>query len=139
MMRHLQFRMDRMRQAIIARTLTALARIRSNSTNVFYTNMASNLAEKNLEQVTLKFVAGKATLTEMIDAQHSAFIERQRNALAEYTWMQSVIDLQRSFTWFPWGKSPDAQKKWEREWAEQFDATEKNSATQFQPVATQKL
>ncbi|MGI9571262.1 MAG: ABC transporter substrate binding protein [Desulfobulbia bacterium] len=79
---------------------TSLTNTVATSTNIEFSKVSSNNAEANFELVRNQYQVGEVNITQLIDAQQTSLIARQRHALAIYDYLQSQLQLEYSVGFF---------------------------------------
>lgn len=110
-LRKLKNQRERARQFIEQETLATLYSIGSSAPNIYLTKTAAENANKNLDVIRNKYSSGKVDIITLIDAQSQAFSQNQQAAIAEFTYLKDVINLERAISWFPILKSDEEKKQ----------------------------
>lgn len=114
----LELDFENTRREIAERTRQFFYQIEGSFPAIEYSARASELAEQNLEVVTLQYQQGEAAVIDLLDAQNSAFVQQQNKTLAVYQMLIDLVQFQRSIGWFEFTAS-DAEK---RAWVEKLRA-----------------
>ena len=72
----------------------------ATSTNIEFSKVSSDNAKANYELVRDQYQAGEVNITQLIDAQQSSLIAKQRYAVAIYEYLQSQLQLEYSVGFF---------------------------------------
>ncbi len=95
---------ERTRQLIEQRTRSAIFSLSKSWPNIFLTRKAAERAGKNLSLVQDLYARGKATVTDIIDAQNHRLRREQNAALTVYAYLSDLLSFQRAVSWFEWEK-----------------------------------
>lgn len=101
-------------QLIQQRVLNALFATGSSFPNIGLTQKAADMARKNLQVVQEKYAQGTVSILSLLDAQNQAFVRDQNAALANYTFLNDLVDVQRSISWFDALKNTGEREAWVR-------------------------
>jgi len=88
------------RQLIERRTRTAMQRVASSFPVIRLSRMASESARKNFVVVQDKYTQGLVNVTDLLEAQNETFVTDQAASASVYVFLQDLVDLQRSISWF---------------------------------------
>jgi outer membrane protein TolC len=102
----LQEQIELARQIVERRTRTALQRVGSSFPVIRLSQMASASARKNFVVVQDKYTQGLVNVTDLLEAQNETFVTDQTASASNYVFLQDLIELQRSISWFEGEKSP---------------------------------
>jgi outer membrane protein TolC len=61
---------------------------------------AANYSDQNLSVIKDKYARGVVSILDLLDAQNQAFVARQQAAIAVYSYLEDIIDMQRIVSWF---------------------------------------
>lgn len=111
-LRALEFDRENTRRMLDERTRQVFYQIESSYPTIEYSAKASELADKNLEVVTLQYRQGETAVIDLLDAQNSAFVQRQNAALAVYQTLIDLVRYQRSIAWFEFMRSDAEKQEW---------------------------
>lgn len=93
------------RQLVERRTRTALQRVGSSFPVIRLSRMASESARKNFLVVQDKYSQGLVNVTDLLSAQNETFVTNRAASASNYIFLQDLIELQRSISWFEDEKS----------------------------------
>jgi outer membrane protein TolC len=93
-------------QIVERRTRTALQRVGSSFPVIRLSKMASESAHKNFVVVQDKYTQGLVNVTDLLEAQNETFVTDQAASASNYIFLQDLIELQRSISWFEDEKTP---------------------------------
>jgi len=96
----LQEEFELARQIVERRTRTALQRVGSSFPVIRLSKMASESALKNFVVVQDKYTQGLVNVTDLLSAQNETFVTDQASSASNYIFLQDLIELQRSISWF---------------------------------------
>ena len=96
----LQEQIELTRQIVERRTRTALQRVASSFPVIRLSKMASESARKNFVVVQDKYTQGLVNVTDLLEAQNETFVTDQASSASNYIFLQDLIELQRSISWF---------------------------------------
>ena len=102
----LQEELELTRQLIERRTRTSLQRVGSSFPVIRLSRMAVESARKNFAVVQDKYIQGLVNVVDLLDAQNENFVTEQASRASNYIFLQDLIDLQRSISWFEDEKTP---------------------------------
>jgi outer membrane protein TolC len=102
----LQEQIELTRQIVERRTRTALQRVGSSFPVIRLSKMASESARKNFVVVQDKYTQGLVNVTDLLEAQNETFVTDQAASASNYIFLQDLIELQRSISWFEDEKNP---------------------------------
>lgn len=90
---------DGTREAVIAQTQSSLYAAESAYSAIALSVRAAELATQNLAVVQDKYEHGAVSIVTLLDAQNSAFAQRQSADVSVYKFLSELLRLQRSFGW----------------------------------------
>jgi len=102
----LQQEIELTRQLVERRTRTAAQRVGSSFPVIRLSRRASESARKNFVVVQDKYTQGLVNVTDLLSAQNETFVTDQASSASNYIFLQDLIDLQRSISWFEDEKTP---------------------------------
>ena len=102
----LQQQIELTRQLVERRTRTAAQRVGSSFPVIRLSRRASVSARKNFVVVQDKYEQGLVNVTDLLSAQNETFVTDQASRASNYIFLQDLIDLQRSISWFEDEKTP---------------------------------
>ncbi len=102
----LQQQIELTRQLVERRTRTAAQRVGSSFPVIRLSKRASVSARKNFVVVQDKYEQGLVDVTDLLSAQNETFVTDQASSASNYIFLQDLIELQRSISWFEDEKSP---------------------------------
>ncbi|MDP8217771.1 MAG: ABC transporter substrate binding protein [Candidatus Theseobacter exili] len=97
-------------QLVEQRTRTAVLSIGSSWPNIQLSRQAAESAHKNLDIVQDKYAQGTVSILDLLDAQNQSFSQDQAATIAVYTYMEDIVELQRSASWFEIDKNPEEKE-----------------------------
>lgn len=80
-------------QSVIA---AALQKIEASFPSIELTRTAETNAKDNLKLITDQYSRGSVSITQLIDAQNAALVARLESAVAKYTFLVDLIEVQRA-------------------------------------------
>jgi outer membrane protein TolC len=86
--------------------------LRSSLPNVHLQREAADYSMKNLNVIKDKYARGVVSILDLLDAQNQAFVANQNAAIAVYTYLQDIVELQRAMSWFEFEQSEAAKDAW---------------------------
>jgi outer membrane protein TolC len=92
--------MQNQRNLVERRTRTSLRRIESSFPIIRFQRIAADNARQNLRLVQDKYAQGLVDVTELLDAQNSAFTADQSAAASVYAFLIDLVEFQRSISFF---------------------------------------
>lgn len=110
--RQLAAQRERALQLIEQRALTSFNGIFSEHPNIRLSRRALVSAEKYYASTREKYAQGAATILNLLDAQSALLRQRQKANLAVYSYLQQVVQMQRSIAWFEFEKNANQKKQW---------------------------
>ncbi|MDF1754471.1 MAG: TolC family protein [Verrucomicrobiales bacterium] len=110
--RQLAAQRERALQFIEQRALTAFNGLFSEHPNIRLSRRGLVSAEKNYAATREKYAQGAATILDLLDAQSALLRQRQQASLAVYSYLQQVVQMQRSISWFEFEKNPTQKRQW---------------------------
>ena len=111
-LRSLQFDRENTRRRLDERTRQLFYQIESSYPTIEYSAKASELADRNLDVVTLQYRQGETAVIALLDAQNAAFVQRQNAALAIYQMLIDLVRYQRSIAWFEFMEDDASKQAW---------------------------
>jgi outer membrane protein TolC len=75
-----------------------------------YNLMAADSAEKNLTVVQDKYALGLVNVTDLLVAQNQTFKAKQSVVVANYAFLQDLVNFQRSISWFESEKTDEEKE-----------------------------
>jgi len=87
----------------------AFSAVDSSFPSVQLQQEASVYAGKNLDVVQDKYARGVVSILDLLDAQNQAFVANQNAAIARFSYLKDIYDMQYAMSWFEEDKT-DAQK-----------------------------
>lgn len=94
-LRQLELTRDDAREAVVAQTQGCLYALLGNHAAISLSLRAADLAERNLGVVQQKYEQGAVSIVTLLDAQTTAFAQRQAAEVAVYRFLGDVFRLQR--------------------------------------------
>ncbi len=110
--RNLQYTRDYTRQLVQQRILNSLYQLSASYSNINYSEIAADRANKNLNIVTEKYQQGTVNNIDLIDAQNEAFRQRQNEVLATYGFLQDLVNYMRSINYYEFYADPSQRDAW---------------------------
>ena len=89
-------RLELANQLVEKRTRTSLRLLESSYPNLRFSRDAAENARKNLSVVRDKYANGIVNITELLDAQNTSFTADQNEAIANYTFLSDLVELERA-------------------------------------------
>jgi len=99
-------------QLIEQRARSVVYGLESSYPNVRLQRTAADFSRKNLEVIKDKYGRGAVSILDLLDAQNQAFVANQRAAIAVYSYLEDLIELQRAISWFALEKTAQAKDEW---------------------------
>jgi len=81
-------------------TRTSWRQMQGSFATIRYNLMAAESAEKNLAVVQDKYALGLVNVTDLLVAQNETFKAKQSVVVANYRFLQDLVNFQRSISWF---------------------------------------
>jgi len=94
-LRQMELTRDDAREAVVAQTQGCLYALLGNHAAISLSLRAADLAERNLGVVQQKYEQGAVSIVTLLDAQTTAFAQRQAAEVAVYRFLGDVFRLQR--------------------------------------------
>ena len=94
----------------MAQAQASLYAAESSYANIALSRRAADLAAKNLAVVQDKYERGAVSIVTLLDAQNSAFSQRQSADAATYKFLADLLQFQRSLGWIE-AVATDAEKE----------------------------
>jgi outer membrane protein TolC len=91
---------ERARQLIEQQARSALAAVRSSFPSIELSRSAAEQSRLNLEIVSDQYAVGKKSILDLLDAQRQTFSLYQSASIAVYDYLEDLMALQRSLSWF---------------------------------------
>lgn len=109
---------EKARQLIEQEVLANIYSLTSSAPNIYLSELAAENAIKNLEVIRDKYARGDIDIITLIDAQNQSLIQGQKAAIANFQYMNDLINLQRAISWFASTKSSEEKEKFNRDFEE---------------------
>lgn len=106
---------DSARETVIAQAQSALYAAESAHANIALSRRSADLAAQNLAVVQDKYEQGAVSIVNLLDAQSSAFSQRQSAAAAVYRFLSELLQFQRSLGWIEVIATPAEKEAWFRD------------------------
>ncbi|WP_269539224.1 TolC family protein [Cerasicoccus fimbriatus] len=100
------------RQIIEERVLVSLYSLSSSYSDIRFSRIAADRAQKNLDIVTEKYRVGRVSIVDLLDAQNQAFVQKQNEVLSTYGFLEDLVDYMRAINWFEFLSTPEQQDMW---------------------------
>lgn len=100
------------RQVVEQRVLDALYALQATFSDVRFSRIAADRAQKNLDIVTEKYRVGRVNIIDLLDAQNEAFVQKQNEVLSTYGFLEDLVDYMRSINWYEFLATPAEQDDW---------------------------
>lgn len=100
------------RQIIEQRVLDSLYALQSSYSDIRFSRIAADRAQKNLDIVTEKYRVGRVNIVDLLDAQNEAFVQKQNEVLSTYGFLEDLVDYMRAINWFEFLATPQEQEDW---------------------------
>ncbi|WP_309385551.1 TolC family protein [Cerasicoccus frondis] len=100
------------RQIIEERVLNSLYALSSSYSDIRFSRIAADRAQKNLDIVTEKYRVGRVSIVDLLDAQNQAFVQKQNEVLSTYGFLEDLVDYMRAINWFEFLSTPEQQEEW---------------------------
>jgi len=100
------------RQIVEQRVLDSLYALQSSYSDIRFSRIAADRAQKNLDIVTEKYRVGRVNIIDLLDAQNEAFVQKQNEVLSTYGFLEDLVDYMRAINWFEFLASPEEQNDW---------------------------
>ncbi|MGE9294516.1 MAG: TolC family protein [Puniceicoccales bacterium] len=113
--RGLQYTRDLTRQLVQQRILNAIYSLAASRSNIEYSQVAADRANRNLDIVTEKYRQGMVNNIDLIDAQNEAFTQRQNETLAVYGFLQFLVSYMRSISFYEFYADAAQRDAWIRQ------------------------
>ena len=102
----------RTQQILEQNALNTLYEAESSALSLDFYQAAADKAKKNFDIVQLQYTQGITGIIEMLDAQNSYIRRKEQAALAVYTHLINLINLQRAIAWFEVDKTAHEKTAW---------------------------
>jgi outer membrane protein TolC len=103
---------QRAAQLIEQRARTAFYAISSSYPNLRLQQTAADYAAKNFDVIQDKYAQGSVSILDLLDAQNQSFVANQNAAIAVYSFLADVMEVQRSMAWFELDHSDEEKDAW---------------------------
>lgn len=100
------------RQIIEQRVLDSLYALQASYSDIRFSRIAADRAQKNLDIVTEKYRVGRVNIVDLLDAQNQAFVQKQNEVLSTYGFLEDLVDYMRAINWFEFLATPQEQEDW---------------------------
>ncbi|MEO0796447.1 MAG: TolC family protein [Verrucomicrobiota bacterium] len=100
------------RQFIEQRVLDSLYALSSSYSDIRFSRIAADRAQKNLDIVTEKYRVGRVNIIDLIDAQTEAFVQKQNEVLSTYGFLEDLVNYMRAINWYEFLATPEEQDAW---------------------------
>jgi outer membrane protein len=114
-LRRAELSRDGAREAIMAQAQAALFSAESSYGSIGHSSRAAELAAQNLAVVQDKYERGTVSIVTLLDAQNSAFAQRQAAEAAVYAFLSDLLSFQRTLGWIEALATPSEKEAWLRE------------------------
>jgi outer membrane protein len=111
-LRQIELTRDGARAGVIAQTQSALYGAESAYANIRLSRRAAELASQNLDVVQDKYERGTVSIVTLLDAQNSAFSQRQAAEAATYRFFSELLRFHRSLGWIEALATPAEKEAW---------------------------
>lgn len=99
-------------QLIEQRVLNALFSIQASHPKIALARVAADRSKKSLKIVSDKYERGATQIIDVLDAQNQALREEINAAVALTTYLDDIIEFQRSIAWFEKFQTPESRAAW---------------------------
>jgi outer membrane protein TolC len=99
-------------QQLEQRTRSILASLESTQPSMLLQQEAADYSDKNYSVVKDKYARGVISILDLLDAQNQAFIAHQNAAIARYSFLIDIYQLQRTIGWFEAEHTPQQRQTW---------------------------
>ncbi|MEJ2720525.1 MAG: TolC family protein [bacterium] len=96
----LNYQEELVRQLVERDTRTALRRVENSFPTIRFAGTGAENSNKNLVIVQDKYSQGIVNVTDLLQAQTSAFAAEQAAAAAVYTFLIDLVNVERAISWF---------------------------------------
>ncbi|GHB94309.1 TolC family protein [Cerasicoccus arenae] len=100
------------RQIVEQRVLDSLYALSASYSDIRFSRIAADRAQKNLDIVTEKYRVGRVSIVDLLDAQNEAFVQKQNEVLATYGFLEDLVDYMRAINWYEFLATPSEQDAW---------------------------
>lgn len=100
------------RDGVMAQTQAALYAAESAYAAIGLSHRAAELAARNLAVVQDKYEHGSVSIVTLLDAQNTAFAQRQSADAAVYKFLGELLQFQRSLGWIELLATPEEKEAW---------------------------
>lgn len=111
-LRQLEFSRDGARESVMAQTQSALYAAEGAYANIALSRRSAELAGQNLAVVQDKYEQGSVSIVTLLDAQNSAFAQRQSAEAAVYEFLSELLQFQRALGWIEALATPEEKEAW---------------------------
>lgn len=111
-LRQLELSRSGAREAVMAQTQSALYSAESAYAAIGLSHRAAELAAQNLAVVQDKYEHGTVSIVTLLDAQNTAFAQRQSADAAIYRFLGELLQFQRSLGWIELLATPAEKETW---------------------------
>jgi outer membrane protein len=108
----LELSRDGVRESIAAQAQAGFYAVNSAFVNIELSRQSAELAARNLAVVQEKYEQGTVSIVTLLDAQNTAFAQRQSADVAVYRLFSEIISLERTFGWFELLATPEEKTAW---------------------------
>jgi outer membrane protein TolC len=113
-LRRAELSRDGARESVMAQAQAALFAAESSYGSIAHSRRAADLAAQNLAVVQDKYERGTVSIVTLLDAQNSAFAQRQSAEAAVYTFLSDLLSFQRTLGWIEAIATPSEKEAWLR-------------------------
>lgn len=110
--RQLELNHEGARESIVAQAQGSLYAAESAHANIRLSRRAAELAAQNLDVVQDKYERGSVSIVTLLDAQNSAFAQRQSAEAAIYKFLSELLRFQRIIGWMEVLATPAEKEAW---------------------------
>jgi len=96
----LNYQRELIRQLVEQQTRTSLRSVENSFPTIKFSKMGADNSNKNLAIVQDKYAEGIVNVTDLLQAQNSAFSAEQAAAGAVYSFLADLIEFERAISWF---------------------------------------
>lgn len=113
-------------QSVEQRARNVMLSLESTYPSMQLQQTAADFARRNLDVIKDKYARGAVSILDLLDAQNQSFVASQNAAIAVYSYLRDVYEMQRAMAWYEADQS-EAEKD---AWAAAFEALLDQSATE---------
>jgi outer membrane protein len=111
-LRQLELSRDGARESVMAQAQSSLYAVESAYSSIRFSRRAADLAAQNLALVQEKYEQGTVSIVTLLDAQNTAFAQRQSADASTYKFFAELLQFQRTLGWIEVLATPTEKDAW---------------------------